>query len=82
MAVIVAVVVIGPVIVAALVNGNDTVGVIDAVSEHATCSGDRAKHGRQRLGEACVALIENALYEHTAASLERVVAMLTKLVHS
>jgi hypothetical protein len=34
--VIVAVVVSAPVIVAALVNGNDTVGVIDAVSDDAT----------------------------------------------
>jgi hypothetical protein len=32
-AVAVAVIVIDPVIVAALVNGNDTVGVIDAVDE-------------------------------------------------
>ncbi len=35
-AVIVCVCVCGPVVVAALVNGNDTVAVIDAVSEHAT----------------------------------------------
>ena len=37
--VIVAVIVIAPVIVAALVNGDDAVAVIDAVSEHATCDG-------------------------------------------
>ena len=36
---IVAVVVIDGVIVAALVNGNDTVGVIDAVNECATAGG-------------------------------------------
>jgi hypothetical protein len=35
-ALIVAVIVIVPVMVAALVNGNDTVGVIDTVSDHAT----------------------------------------------
>jgi len=35
--VIVAVNVIAPVIVAALVSGNDAVAVIDAVNEHATC---------------------------------------------
>jgi hypothetical protein len=37
--VIVAVDVIGAVIVAALVNGNDAVGVIDAVDERATAAG-------------------------------------------
>jgi hypothetical protein len=43
MAVIVAVIVavIAPVMVAALVNGNDTVGVIDAVSDDATGGWDR-----------------------------------------
>jgi hypothetical protein len=40
--VIVIVDVCAPVIVAALLNGNDTVGVIDAVSDNAT----RAWHGR------------------------------------
>ena len=39
MVVIVAVNVIAPVIVAALVNGNDAVAAIDAVNEHATCDG-------------------------------------------
>jgi hypothetical protein len=37
--VIVAVDVVDAVIVAALVNGNDTVGVVDAVSERATADG-------------------------------------------
>jgi hypothetical protein len=31
--------VIAPVVVAALVSGNDAVAVIDAVNEHATCDG-------------------------------------------
>ena len=47
-AVIVAVGVIDAVIVAALVNGNDTVGVFDAVIERATASGSAAD-GRSML---------------------------------
>ena len=51
-AVIVAVIVIAPVNVAALVNGNDTVGVIDAVNEHATCNGGSRYRWHAALPEA------------------------------
>jgi hypothetical protein len=46
--VIVAVDVIDSVIVAALGNGNDVVAVIDAVNEHAACSGGPPDEGRTR----------------------------------
>jgi hypothetical protein len=46
--VIVAVIVIARVIVAALVNGNDTVALIDAVDEHATRDGSGR---RKRVGD-------------------------------
>ena len=50
-----------PVVVAALVNWNDGLAVINAVSEHPTC-------------------IESELYQCGVDLLERIVAMLTKLI--
>jgi len=60
--------VVAPVVVAALVSGNDAVAVINAVNEHATCDGS----GRYRR--------YSELYERGVDLLERIVAMLTKLI--
>jgi hypothetical protein len=54
--------VVAPVVVAALVSGNDAVAVIKAVNEDVTCDGS----GRYRW--------------YAAELLERIVAMLTKLI--
>ena len=107
----VAVIVIAPVTVAALGNGNATVGVIDAVSDHATggrewsttipqniaegCGrttrADKAKHYTIARGSAMESaahldvmrvdeLIDSEHYVRGTELLERIVAMLTKLI--
>jgi hypothetical protein len=68
-------IVIAPVIVAALVNGNDTMDVIDAVSESADrCRADHADRNRG------LTPIDAESYGRGIELLERVVAMLTKLI--
>jgi hypothetical protein len=66
-----------PVVVAALVNGNAAVAVINAMNEHATGDGG----GRYRWHAALPdELIGNEPYERGVDLLERIVAMLTKLI--
>jgi four helix bundle protein len=88
--------VVAPGVVAALVSGNEAVAVINARNEHATCNGrtsraDMAKHYTIARGSAmeCAAhldvmkldeLVESELYERGVDLLERIVAMLTKLI--
>ena len=87
-AVIVSVDVIAPVIVAALGNGNDAVAVIDAVDECATAA---AKHYTIARGSAMESashldvmrvdeLIDAEQYARGIELLERIMAMLTKLI--
>jgi hypothetical protein len=82
-----------PVMVAALVNGNETVGVIDAVSDDATAGldGQQLEHAPLARGSAMESashldvmrvdeLIDTELYAQGIELLERIVAMLTKLI--
>jgi hypothetical protein len=76
---IVDVAVSAPVIVAALGNGNDIVGVIDAVNDHAT--GERKWSTTRRAPDVMRVdeLIDGEHYVRGTELLERIVAMLTKL---
>jgi hypothetical protein len=71
------VVVIDAVIVAALVNGNDTVDVADTVDDQATLSARIASHLDVMKIDG---LVDEERYVRGIELLERVVAMLTRLV--